>query len=1212
MWYILDRNYNTIGILDNNFPEGCPILRDIMKSTLADGAKYLEFDVPSDHEKSSLLTIGNFIVYVDAKRNRELFRITTGIEENGESMTATIKCELAAVGDLFSKVIEDKDFTATSLEDIISFLATDTTWKLGECYYSGSITKSFEDLPRANAAILDAISDFDAEVEFKIDWDNVRPENKFINIKDKIGQKTGVTIQYEQNLEGLTKTTEGNPIVTALVVKCSNKNGNGNAILLKDAKVTPPDGFEIIGNRLVDNDSLEKYGNGIKHIEDSFIDQTSTNPVELYNNALTYLQKVNKPKVTYEASVVMLEQFEGYNHMYVEVGDTVYVKDTSGKEKQFLEARILEKEISQTDNTKGGIVLGEFVVRQVTAIEAVEKSQKKLQLKEKEWSEAYDLAHGVTKELDEVKDNLVYKVDVLSTKGSTFKNGIINTQLFAAVYKGKDDISTTLQETAYNWKKFNADGTQDTTWIGTGIGRLVTITSDEVENRATFQCEITVDGKIVAIDQITIVDLNDAIINGERPENPIKGAMYIDSTVSPPIWYTYNGTTWEKQALSVGDLDPALLNTVDGIVDEVDAIDTRVTTSESSIEQLNTAIISKVETTKFDALKTNVDTNTSTISQQAGQISSKVSKNAVISEINQTAETVTIDVSKIDMKGVATYIPIGSPNMMPARYDSFEQFDLGQIPDDMGYGFSGLSQKAITNLYSLDGGKSFVLETTKDGEGWIYLSPQSYTYNIPLQMNATYIFSFYAYNPSLTTPARIRGGVRMNNNMDTVRAGVKDIKGSDGWVRHETKITVPEGVTACNVILYNYTPNLPVYYDCLQFERVEPDTIKASTFKPISTTVIHGGNILTKTIQADHIKSLKGLNVGNGSFVVDAITEIVSLGSGTNLIAPNIAAGTFTALRGNTIRFGSRDAKIDTTPAGSLDRMRIGVNDDTYIAMDHTPAYTFVMNNLFDVVMKKYSANYGLQLGNAVLKGAKDSATFHLRNQPDSAFGNLTAQDIVTIGNLTSNGVTTLNGNLSLNSNAGMVKLNGNNQAFIEFSYGGVRKGFMGTESATGSNMVIASDSDEIIFKTDVCRVKVDNGTARVDFKNASDSAYIPIYASNITYNSVRERKKNIKTFNGTEYPDGSVKTALQQIKETPIRTYRFVEELNNERKHVGLILDEAPVDVIDIRGEGIDAYAMGTYSWSAIQELSQKLEEKENRINELEARLSRLEQLNS
>jgi len=1204
MWYILDKNYNTIGVLDNKLPKGCPILSDSYKSTLAEGSKTLDFVVPSNHPKTSLLTIGNFIVYEDSRGKRELFRIKQGIEENGEKMEASIQCESASTFDLLNKVIEKKTFSAESLDTIVNFVLTDTSWKLNECYYAGSISKTIDDLPKAKTALLDVVSDFDGEIEFGIEWEGLYPANKYVNIKDKAGQNTGVVLEYEHNLEGLTKTTDGGDIVTTLVVQCTNQNGNGNAILLTDARVDLPDGYEIVGNRLIDNNALEQYGNSTQHTEESYIDSTATNPNELYANALAQLQKMNKPVITYAASAVMLEQIDGYDHMYVEVGDTVYVKDTSGLEPQYLEARILEKEISQTDKTRGGIVLGEFVVREVSAIEALDKAQRTLRLKVNEWSEAYDLANGVSKELDEVKDNIVYKADVLSTNGSTFKNGIINTQLVAVAYKGKDDITTTLLNSAFNWKKFKADGTQDTTWIGTGIGRLISITSDEIESRATFQCEITVDGKIVAIDQITIIDLNDAIISGTAPENPTKGTMYIDSTVKPPIWYTYNGTEWEKQALSVGDLDPELLNTVSGVVEEVEDISGRVTTAESTISQLNTSITSKVESSTFDDLQEVVDTQQSTIEQQAGQISSKVEKNGVISSINQTAETVKIDTSKMDIIGIATYFAQGNPNMMPARMDSFEQLDIGTVPSSMFLGTSSLTQKNITTLYSYDGTRSLVIQSSATSDGWLYLSSGSSIYNIPVQMGASYFFSFYVYNPDVVNTARIRASVRLSNG-NFASGGAKLISGSDGWYRYELKVNIPTGISTCNLVVYNDTPNIPAYFDCFQFERVDPNAIKASPFKPTSVTIINGGNITTQSIVADHIKSLNGLSVGT-QFKIDANGN-VTIGEGATLTAAK-----FAGLRGNTIYFGDKGAKIDVTTAGTIERARFGVNDSIYMAIDDNNNFNFVMDDgAFNPKFWKDSNGHRLlSLGSANIAGLASGEAVHIRNVSNTTYAKLAASDITATSSIDVWGGGSFKGDVNITSNAGMLKLNGTNQAYIEVSYGGARKGYIGAESATGSNMVIASDKDEIIFKTDVCRVKVDNGTARVDFKNANDSAYIPIYASNITYNSVRERKKDIEPFVGTEYPDGTIKTALQQINETPIRTYRFVEELENERKHVGLILDESPVDVIDIRGEGIDAYAMGTYSWSAIQELSKENQDLRSKNADLEARLKKLEQL--
>jgi hypothetical protein len=130
--------------------------------------------------------------------------------------------------------------------------------------------------------------------------------------------------------------------------------------------------------------------------------------------------------------------------------------------------------------------------------------------------------------------------------------------------------------------------------------------------------------------------------------------------------------------------------------------------------------------------------------------------------------------------------------------------------------------------------------------------------------------------------------------------------------------------------------------------------------------------------------------------------------------------------------------------------------------------------------------------------------------------------------------------------------------------------------------------------------MKVDNGVGGVYFKNASDSAYVPVYASEFKVNSLRESKKDITPFVETSMS----RSALDEIVDTQIYEYRLNEETETDPKHVGLIYDEAPFEVVDIRGKGIDNYAMNTMSWKAIQDLNEKLE---NKIAELEAKLATL-----
>jgi len=78
------------------------------------------------------------------------------------------------------------------------------------------------------------------------------------------------------------------------------------------------------------------------------------------------------------------------------------------------------------------------------------------------------------------------------------------------------------------------------------------------------------------------------------------------------------------------------------------------TVYQSGITALQNSIDLKVSQSTFGALGTRVLTAESNISQNATDITSKVSKNGIISSINQTSESVTISASKINLSGAVT------------------------------------------------------------------------------------------------------------------------------------------------------------------------------------------------------------------------------------------------------------------------------------------------------------------------------------------------------------------------------------------------------------------------------------------------------------------------------------------------------------------------------------------------------------------------------
>lgn len=109
-----------------------------------------------------------------------------------------------------------------------------------------------------------------------------------------------------------------------------------------------------------------------------------------------------------------------------------------------------------------------------------------------------------------------------------------------------------------------------------------------------------------------------------------------------------------------------------------------------------------------------------------------------------------------------------------------------------------------------------------------------------------------------------------------------------------------------------------------------------------------------------------------------------------------------------------------------------------------------------------------------------------------------------------------------------------------------------------------------------------------------TNNIYIPgkYYAGGSAVTSDRNKKKNIIPYD---------KDVLEQIVDTQVYTYNLKTELDSEFPHLGIMLQEAPVDVVDPEG-GVELYAMISFVWKAIQELYKKDEGYRERVEILES----------
>lgn len=103
---------------------------------------------------------------------------------------------------------------------------------------------------------------------------------------------------------------------------------------------------------------------------------------------------------------------------------------------------------------------------------------------------------------DLVRSNIITKVidggdaisvQVLSLNGNSFRPGTCNTTLVASVWRGETDITGTLDESVFSWKRTSSNTISDASWntSSKAIGhKSIQLTPEDALGRTVFSCEV--------------------------------------------------------------------------------------------------------------------------------------------------------------------------------------------------------------------------------------------------------------------------------------------------------------------------------------------------------------------------------------------------------------------------------------------------------------------------------------------------------------------------------------------------------------------------------------------------------------------------------------------------------------------------------------------------------------------------------------------------
>ena len=155
--------------------------------------------------------------------------------------------------------------------------------------------------------------------------------------------------------------------------------------------------------------------------------------------------------------------------------------------------------------------------------------------------------------LESVDDIKLYESEIFSSNGSILYPYDLSTTLTGVIYEDLKDITDKFDDIRWSLYSSNSRNFEsDKEWNEKHKGQNpITITKEEIDGKSIIQFEayknfsgIPGDDTLVACSRISLIDTNDLLSSGIKPENPYIGQVWIDSSTDPATMWMWNGVKW--------------------------------------------------------------------------------------------------------------------------------------------------------------------------------------------------------------------------------------------------------------------------------------------------------------------------------------------------------------------------------------------------------------------------------------------------------------------------------------------------------------------------------------------------------------------------------------------------------------------------------------------------------------------------------------------
>lgn len=512
--WIHDSKMKKIVALNNDIPEMLHYSNSAWHPYLEQATSTFDFTIPKFvngklHEDIKLITDECFVsFYING--SHQVFYIATLQEDDFNIQLTCNNTNLEYALEYANPFSVD---SAQTIEwylnhmDLLSFAAVELGYNE---IPDSKRTLTFDSQETKMARLQSLMSNFDAEFEFKVDLNRDGTYKRIvINIYQKsdethhgIGSVRGdVVLYYDNGLKGAQVTSDKTQMFNAGVF--TGKDG----LSLADVEISEKnaDGIEEYYSRkgnvcLYAPLAMARYPATMRSEEqDNWIRKDFTTEYENINDlkayALRTLKQYAYPLMTYTASVQ--SNFIG-QYTDLKLGDTVKIIDKNFAGGLALEARVSEMIISFDNPTNNSLVFTNYRRIDNKPTSALQSRIEKA-----------------------VEDRLPYRIELATTGGTVFKNGIGRSTVKPILKQGDRIVNATY--------RFVIDGTIKYS------GLTYDMVASDITEPTTLTIAAWVDNKEVASEEVTFLNVSDGK-NGERGPKGEQGPQGADGTDAPTIF----------------------------------------------------------------------------------------------------------------------------------------------------------------------------------------------------------------------------------------------------------------------------------------------------------------------------------------------------------------------------------------------------------------------------------------------------------------------------------------------------------------------------------------------------------------------------------------------------------------------------------------------------------------------------------------------------